>query len=55
MKSSKVVRMRIYNSGGVRIFDYFDLKDPILAAFAPCWRKALREKSLISSGNVPQN
>lgn len=44
-----------YNSGGVEITDYFDLKDPILTAFAPCWRKALREKSLICSGKKPNN
>lgn len=44
-----------YNSGGVRIFDYFDLKEPVLVAFSPCWRKALREKSLICSNKEPQN
>jgi len=45
-----------YNSGGVLIQDYFDcIGDPVKAAFAPCWRKALREKSLISSGIEPKN
>lgn len=44
-----------YNQGGVEITDYFDLNNPVLAAFAPCWRKALREKSLICSGKNPNN
>lgn len=45
-----------YNSGNVFIQDYFDcIDDPVKAAFAPCWRKALREKSLISSGRPAKN
>jgi len=45
-----------YNRGGVEITDYFDcIGDPVKAAFCPCWRKALREKSLIASGNIPEN
>jgi len=45
-----------YNSGGVKITDYFNcIGDPVKAAFCPCWRKTLREKSLISSGHSPNN
>lgn len=47
---------RDYNSGGVMLSDYFDcIGDSVRAAFCPVWRKTLRVKSLLSSGNIAQN
>lgn len=45
-----------YNSGNVEITDYFDsLGNMVEGAFYPVYRKVLRLRSLIASGNKEQN